>query len=51
MLQNASITAFTISELLRETQQRVKLPLSPTILGLKYKSDIVFLVFISLDKI
>ena len=36
MLQNTSITAFTVSELLRENQQGVKLPppLSPSRLGL-----------------
>ena len=41
ILQNAKVTAFTVSELLMENQQEVKLPPSPTHmhtprLGLKY---------------
>ena len=35
MLQNARVTAFTVSELLRENQQGVKLPLPQPRLGLK----------------
>ena len=37
MLQNVRITTFTISELLRENKQEVKLPPTPTRLGLKLK--------------
>ena len=35
MLQNARVTTFTASELLRENQQGVKLPPTPPSLGLK----------------
>ena len=35
MLQNARVTAFTVSELLSENQQGVKLPPAPPRLGLR----------------
>ena len=39
MLQNARDTALTVSELLRENQQRVKLPIPPPRLELKPEHD------------
>ena len=39
MLQIARNTAFTVSELKRESQQRVKLPITPPRLGLKPELD------------
>ena len=39
MLQNARDTAFTVSELLRENQKRVKLPIPPPRLELKSEHD------------
>ena len=39
MLQNARVTAFTVSELLKENQQGVKLPPPPPRLGLRNKFE------------
>ena len=52
MLQNATITAFVVSELLRENQQGagLNLPLPPSRLGLKAWHRFAIFTFFSFKK-